>query len=52
MGSDFNCYLKAVEFSVTEDTVIVLVGNVKYPAEGADTQLFQLGTNIGGQKSY
>lgn len=38
--SDFNWHLKAVEFSVTEDTVVVLVGNVEYSAEGSDTQWF------------
>lgn len=38
MWSDLNWHLKAVEFGVTEDTVIVLVGNVEYSAEGSDTQ--------------
>lgn len=35
--------LKAVEFHVTEDAVVVLVGNVKYPGEGSHTQWFELG---------
>lgn len=50
MLSDFKWHLKAVEFSVTEDTVVVLVGNVEYSAKGSDTQWFQLGTDIGGTK--
>lgn len=43
---DFHWHLKAVEFSVTEDTVVVLVRNVKYSAKGSDTQWFQLQKNI------
>lgn len=39
----FKWHLKAVEFSVTEDMVIVLVRNVKYSAKGSNTQRFKLG---------
>lgn len=42
----FKWHLKAVEFSVTEDMVIVLVRNVKYSAKGSNTQRFKLGKNI------
>lgn len=45
-------HLKAVEFQVTEDAVIILVGNVKYPAEGSNTQRFELGGNNTGQQHY
>lgn len=36
-------HLKAVEFQVTEDAVIILVRNVKYPAKCSDTHWFELG---------
>lgn len=41
--SNFSRHLKAVEFQVAEDTVVILVRNVKYPAEGSNTQWFELG---------
>lgn len=40
---NFSGHLKAVEFQVTEDAVIILVRNVKYPAEGSNAQWFELG---------
>lgn len=40
---NFSRHLKAVEFQVTEDAVIILVRNVKYPAESSNTQWFELG---------
>lgn len=40
---NFNRHLKAVEFQVAEDAVVILVRNVKYPAEGSNTQRFELG---------
>lgn len=40
MLSIFDWHLKAVEFSITEDAVVVLVRNVEYSAKGSDTQLF------------
>lgn len=40
MLNDLNRHLKAIEFSVTEDTVIILVRYVKYSAQGSDTQWF------------
>lgn len=44
--TDLNQHLKAVELSIAEDTVIVLVRYVKYSAEGSDTRGFQLQENI------
>ena len=35
--SDFIWHLKAVEFGITKDMIIILVRNVKYSAEGSDT---------------
>lgn len=40
---NFSRHLKTVEFQVTEDAVVILVRNVKYPAEGSNTQRFELG---------
>lgn len=39
-------HLKAVEFSIAEDAVVVLVRNVEYSGEGSDTRRFQLEENI------
>lgn len=44
--TDLNRHLKAVELSIAEDTVIVLVRDVKYSAEGSDTRGLQLQENI------
>lgn len=41
--SDFSRHLKTVELQVAEDAVVILVRNVKYPAEGSNTQRFELG---------
>lgn len=40
---NFSRHLKTVEFQVAEDAVVILVRNVKYPAEGSNTQRFELG---------
>lgn len=39
---NFSQHLKAIELQVTKDVVIILIRNVKYPAEGSDTQWFEL----------
>lgn len=39
-GNWVNWHLKAVEFVITEYSVVVLVGDVKYSAQRSDTQWF------------
>lgn len=48
---NFSQNLKTVEFQVAEDAVVILVGNVKDPAEGSNTQRFELGEIIWAKTS-
>lgn len=47
--SNFSRHLKTVEFQVAEDAVVILVRNVKYPAEGSNAQRFELGEMTQGK---